>query len=107
MRLSTFSNAPSRAALGDANPLSLISSLYSTVEFRSRVTPNIVLNTADVTGGSPSFVGPLIQPALIADGPAGHQEIAPYGVPSPYTGWFVAAGIFGTVFGLGWLFGKL
>lgn len=96
-----------RQHFGDANPLSLVSSLYSTAEFRSNATPSITLNLQDVTGGSsPSLIGPLLQPAVILDG-AAHTEVAPYGVPSPYTGWFVSLGIFAVVFFLGYAVGSI
>lgn len=80
---------------------------YNTVEVRTNVTPPIRF---PISASGPQQSGPMrelvagLQPTLIFSGPAGSQQVAPFGSAQGETSWLPIAAI-GTVviLGIGYL----
>lgn len=83
-----------------------LTSLYSTLEMRTSVTPPAFIDLAALARDQspPSPITQFLRPTIILSGPAGRQVIAPYGEADG--GWGPAlsalAVVVGIGFGLGW-----
>lgn len=62
---------------GELDPGLLVRSLVRTVEFRTTMTPPVVIDMLATGEPNPAVVA--LKPTLILDGPLGRQVIAPYG----------------------------
>lgn len=89
------------------DPAAALSKIYSTIEVRTRVTPNAVINIADLgkSNKKPNPIVKWLKPTLVLKGQAGTKIVAPYGEAPPQggagTGIAIVGGILGGVFLLG------
>lgn len=101
---------------GEVDALSLLSALYNKIEIRTAMSPPVTIDLNAPSDPRTAATMKLVQPAILFDGPGGHAEIAPYGVPSGFSPEVktaaiglaigVAAGAFGLVLLGGAFFGK-
>ena len=106
------SSVPIVNAIENGSPGSILSSVYSTIEVRSQLSPPVVIETQALVDGAtgpstgPSWFTKLLKPTVILRGPGGGQQvIAPYGVS--HDGTFVAVLTVAGLVGLGFLLGRL
>ncbi len=96
---------------GSLDAAGLIGLAYNQVEVRTTLTPSLIFPIApggQQQGGAMEALVHQLQPTIIFSGPAGRQEIAPYGETAGAESWLPAIAIGGVVvLGIGWLiFGK-
>lgn len=99
-------------AITSGDPAAALSKIYSTIELRTRVTPNVVVRVADLgkPGGKPHPLVKWLKPTLVLKGQAGTKIVAPHGAApekgGAATGLAIAGGILGGVFLLGYVLGR-